>query len=313
MKKLIIPLFLILLIPLALALDLNTDGPIPEFTSLFLSNGSRIDANVDFSAKPQNFTAGPPSDEVWRISRMLLTIIDANIVNVASYGAIAGGLTNGLEVGVIQDGIIGILNPERNISDGMFKIRSNGDWASLMFDVEITNLGSGDDYVTGRWTFDKAGTKIRLDGATNDTIFIEFSDDMSGLEAHRFLLQGYIERTTEDTTMPIAIILTVIFVIGVYFFILVRLITERQFTEHGLIKLLFYLIAFWVILLPLNMAVQFNDANGGPTVVTDHLNLLYQIIIWLNWFIMFYFMLWFMVQMLKKLGNSKLSNEEKHG
>ena len=170
--KVLIPLFLFLL-PISLALDIDTSGPIPEFTSIFISNGSRIDANVDFSLKPQNFTGGPPSDQIWRISRMLLTIIDTNINNVESYGAISGGLTNGIEIGVIQNGVISILNPERNITAGMFKVRSNGDWASLMFDLEIINLGAGNDYVNGRWTVDKAGTRIRIDGSNNDTIFIK--------------------------------------------------------------------------------------------------------------------------------------------
>ena len=108
-----------------------------------------------------------------------------------------------------------------------------------------------------------------------------------------------------DAQMPIAVILTVIFVVSIYFFLLIRLLTERQFTEHGLIKLLFYMTAFWIMLLPVNMAIQFNDFNGGPSVVTDHLELLYEIMVWLNWFIGFYFLLWIIVQMLKKVGNTK--------
>ncbi len=116
-----------------------------------------------------------------------------------------------------------------------------------------------------------------------------------------------------DAQMPIAVILTVIFVIFVYFLILVRLITEREFTEHGLIKLLFYMTAFWILLLPLNMAIQYNDFEGGPAVVTDHLELLYQIMVYINFFIGIYFFLWIVVQLLKKIGNVKnklkLSNE----
>ena len=108
-----------------------------------------------------------------------------------------------------------------------------------------------------------------------------------------------------DQEMPIAVILTVLFVIVIYFFILSKLFTERQFTESGMIKLLFYLTAFWVILLPLDMAVQFNIFNGVPVVVTSHLNLLFQIIIWINSFITFYFILWFLIELLKKVGNTK--------
>lgn len=120
-------------------------------------------------------------------------------------------------------------------------------------------------------------------------------DNFFAAETCDFVIEG-------DKQMPIAVILTVIFIISVYFFILAKLFTERQFTEHGLIKLLFFMIAFWVLLLPLNMAVQYNDFNAGPSVVTDHLNTLYTIIVYLNFFITFYFILWFLVQMLKKIG-----------
>jgi len=113
-----------------------------------------------------------------------------------------------------------------------------------------------------------------------------------------FIIEG-------DKQMPISVILTVIFVIGVYFFILIRLFTERSFTEHGMVKLLFFLTAFWIVLLPLDMAVQFNTFNGGPVVVTDHLNTLYTIMVFLNYFITIYFMLWFIIQMIRKVGNTK--------
>ena len=112
-----------------------------------------------------------------------------------------------------------------------------------------------------------------------------------------------------EEDMPIAVILVVLFVIIVYFVLLINLFTARVFTEHGLIKLLFLMIAFWVLLLPVSMAIQYNDANGGPVAVTTYLELLYQIMIWLNSFIIVYFMLWFLVQMLKKIGEGRRLKE----
>ncbi|KKM64422.1 hypothetical protein LCGC14_1501590, partial [marine sediment metagenome] len=92
-------------------------------------------------------------------------------------------------------------------------------------------------------------------------------------------------------------------------FLLISLFAERTFTEHGMIKLLFLMIAFWVLLLPITMAVQYNDANGGPVAVTEHLDLMYQIMVYLNSFIVVYFMLWFLVQMLKKIGEGRRLKE----
>ena len=133
------------------------------------------------------------------------------------------------------------------------------------------------------------GKYFCVQNCTQGTFFIADTCD--------FIIQG-------ERQMPIAVIGSVIFVIAIYFFILIRLFSEREFTEHGLVKLMFFLIAFWAILLPLNMAVEFNEFNGGPPDVTDNLNLLYTIIVYLNFFITVYFILWFLVQLLKKIGNT---------
>ena len=161
---------------------------------------------------------------------------------------------------------------------------------SVTDEIDITQVVSGDF---------PAGTDFRVTAST----------DKDNTEARSrmyiLLFDDSISLVEEDTTMPIAIMLTVIFVISIYFFVLIRLFSEREFTQHGLVKLLFYMVAFWILLLPVNMAIQFNDANAGPSVVTDHLELLYLIMIWLNWFITFYFFIWFLVQMIKKIGPDK--------
>jgi len=105
-----------------------------------------------------------------------------------------------------------------------------------------------------------------------------------------------------DQEMSIAVIITVLVVIVIYFFILITLFTQREFTEHGLIRLLFFMIAFWVLLLPVDMALKYNDFVGGPPEISDHIALLHRIMVYLNWFIGFYFFLWVIVQMFKKVG-----------
>lgn len=112
---------------------------------------------------------------------------------------------------------------------------------------------------------------------------------------------------------PLAEFFVIISVIVIYFLILIRLFTEREFSEHGMIRLMFYLIAFWVVLIPLNMGIIYNDEHNGPLEITEMFELMHQIIVYLNYFITVYFILWFLVQMLKKIGKSnnklKLSSE----
>ena len=238
-------LFLFLFsIPFGFAtLDPDFDGEIPDFVSLFLNNGSTINATGDFSVNPQNFTGGPPTDEVWRISRLLITIIDTNIKNFNEYGALPK-LTNGLKIGVVIDNSTKVLNPLRNVTDN-FMVRTNGDWAKLMFDLDIKDLGAGNDYVVGRWTFDKAGTKIRLDGAKRDHIFIEFNDDLSGLVGHEFLIQGYIERANEaEESNQMILIFGLIFVIAIVLLILA--FHKENVTLGALSGMLFIITALFL-------------------------------------------------------------------
>ena len=155
---------------------------------------------------------------------------------------------------------------------------------NTIYNATLNDIGRG--WYNGTYNTSATGKYFCTQNCTKGSLFVATTCD--------FVIKG-------DTTMPIAVILTVIFVILVYFFLLITIFTQRQFNEHGLIKLLFYMTAFWVLLLPVNMAVQFNNLNGGPVAVTDHLELLYTIMIWLNSFIMFYFILWFIVQLLKKL------------
>lgn len=166
----------------------------------------------------------------------------------------------------------------------------------LVLNTEMEEIGNG--WYNYTYNTSRNGMHFCRYNCTQGTLYVAETCD--------FVIAG-------EEDMPVAVILVVIFVIIVYFFLLINLFTARAFTEHGLIKLLFIMIAFWILLLPVNMAVQYNDANGGPAVVTEHLETLYQIMVWLNSFIVVYFMLWFIVQILKKIGTEKRLKETGEG
>ncbi len=154
--------------------------------------------------------------------------------------------------------------------------------------ITLNEISGG--WYNGTYNTSRIGKYFCTQNCTQGSFFIAETCD--------FVIEG-------DEKMPIAVILTVIFVIIFYFFIMIKLFTARDFSEHGLITLLFLMIAFWILLLPLNMAVQYNDDSGGPVAVTGQLNLLFTIMVYLNWFITIYFILWLIVQILKKIGNTK--------
>lgn len=158
---------------------------------------------------------------------------------------------------------------------------------------------------------DISGTNFTTVGAYSFLLFCNNSN-IGGFVSDGFDVTSTGKDEVEDN-MPLIIIGAMILLIALYFVVLIRLFSERAFTEHGLIKMMFHLIAFWAILIPLNISVQFLEHYAGPEDVIASIQNLHEIIIYLNYFITIYFMLWFIIQMLKKVSNNgsnlKLSNQ----
>ncbi len=188
----------------------------------------------------------------------------------------------------IMDLSIHLTNTTGEVTGAVCQVEIRNETYGVIFNTTLNEINGG--WYNGTYNQSRIGKYFCRQNCTKGNLFTADTCD--------FIIEG-------DAQMPIAVILTVIFVIIFYFFIMIKLFTGRDFTEHGLITLLFLMIAFWILLLPLNMAIQYNDDGGGPTAVTNYLNLLYKIMVYLNWFITIYFILWLVVQILKKVGNTK--------
>jgi len=179
-------------------------------------------------------------------------------------------------------------NKTGNVVDANCSIQiRNGSYGLLVNDI-MTEIGEG--WYNYTYNTSKVGVYFCRQNCTQGSLHVANTCD--------FVIQG-------DETMSVAVILAVIFVMVVYFIVLIQLFTTRQFNEHGLLKLLFLMVAFWALLLPVNIAIQFNEENGGPLAVTTNLTTLYQVMIWLNYFVTFYWFIWFIIQLLKKLNVAK--------
>lgn len=156
-------------------LDTNGDG-----------SGSR-DATGNYSVTPEIFYIQPPSSQVYRIHRMIPSLVDANGLIADEYGNLGAPLTNGIQVRIQDDS--GTLI---DLTDTL-PVQTNGDWAHLCHDVNLFDWGSGNDHVTARWTFANSGTELRLIGANNERLEVVLNDDFTGLLEHEFRVEGYIE------------------------------------------------------------------------------------------------------------------------
>ena len=59
--------------------------------------------------------------------------------------------------------------------------------------------------------------------------------------------------------------------------------------------------SFWLLLIPLSITIQFNEYLGGPEGVTTMLNNVMPWVFWFNIFITLYFILWYIISMLRNL------------
>lgn len=145
------------------------------------------DATGNYSGAVTEFKITPPSDKVFRISRLIVAIRDGNGMSPQEYGNLGTSLSNGISM-QIRDAS----GTVENITDDL-PITTNAEWAQLAFDSEISNYGSGNEYVRVRLTFANAGFPLRIDGTAGQYFAILLNDNLSGLTQHRFAVEGYEE------------------------------------------------------------------------------------------------------------------------
>jgi hypothetical protein len=79
-----------------------------------------------------------------------------------------------------------------SLTDGV-PVKKNTHWSRLCYDAQPSNYGAGAETLNVRWTFEKAGYPLRLQGNNNERLEVVLNDDFSGLAGHYFLVEGYIE------------------------------------------------------------------------------------------------------------------------
>ena len=154
---------------------------IPFFCELD-TNGDltgNVNANVDGSVTPVTFKYTATQNVT--IRRMIIGLEDNTRFTAEGYGGIPK-LTNGVTLTVDRaDGreYRTFLQPP---------VKSLAQWAFYCYDITYTDWGSGNNFATACWTFKESGTDIYL--AAGDSIKVFINDDLTGLVAHNFVIEG---------------------------------------------------------------------------------------------------------------------------
>lgn len=143
--------------------------------------------NMSVSGSSVNYWVTPPDDEVYWIARILVSMQDSVFTRADRYGATAS-LPTGIAIHVEDDALDVIHNftPVR--------IQDISHW-SLLGGVDITTIGgAGSDPLYIRWTLERSGAYLVLDGRDNHRLKMEIPDDLgaggAALDQHIVVVQG---------------------------------------------------------------------------------------------------------------------------
>lgn len=135
---------------------------------------------------PFRFYIEAQAGQILRIARLLVHIEDGFGWSAANYGNLGSALTTGITLHTEDANGSQVLNLTNDDP-----VKSNADWGKFCYDVAYVNFGAGNDFLQARWTFAKSGVPVRL--IEGERLVITVNDDMAGLAAHNFVVQGYNE------------------------------------------------------------------------------------------------------------------------
>lgn len=133
-------------------------------------------------ASPQEYIAAPEGNSICHVQRIVFSLVHGTAGDMALFGNLAA-LTNGVLIRAKQNG------QYRTIAN--WKI--NSDVKDDMFDVvfDTRSSGGGSYGTSGRWTLERFGAELRLDGSTGDAIEVYVQDDLTNLESFNMKFQGH--------------------------------------------------------------------------------------------------------------------------
>lgn len=143
--------------------------------------------DMSISGSSVNYWITPPSDEVYWIARLNVIMIDADFNRADRYGSTAG-LTTGIAVH-LEDDSLNVIHDFTPV-----RIKNITHWGLLAGNDTHIAGGAGADPLIVRWTFERSGAYLVIDGRLNHRLKMEIPDNLgaggAALDEHIVLAQG---------------------------------------------------------------------------------------------------------------------------
>lgn len=142
-----------------------------------------VNMNVNGSlSSPIIYEIKPPDDEIWHITRTLISITDQTVMDDSKFGGIAA-LANGV-----------VLRENKTINDTITIWKSNQTMIEDMFNVVYSDKAPAGYYgLRGEYYFGDIAVALKLDGSIGDKLEILIQDDLRNLDTFKIKAQAHKE------------------------------------------------------------------------------------------------------------------------
>lgn len=167
-------------------LDLSSSGFLKKKFGLFLKNGAVSNATGNYSATPTDFelpAAMFGANAEVDLAGISVTVKDSQNFSASGYGS-ANAVANGINIILLLNG------SEISMIDNL-PIKTNADYTSHGFDIDLHDFGSGVKHLQAKSDFVALfGEPIRMNAATGDKLIVRLNDSFAFLDAHYFKAFG---------------------------------------------------------------------------------------------------------------------------
>lgn len=159
-----------------------------QFRQMMSTNGDQTTGTTnmggDYSATATDFYVQPNSDHIFLVGTVIISISDDAKFIQSGYGAIAGGITNGVTGFITKNGV-------KANAFGNLTFKSNVDWFAVGSDVVLSSFDLNPQTLVVHFhAFSDTGGYIVLDGRVGDRIGLTINDNLSTLVRQVGIVRG---------------------------------------------------------------------------------------------------------------------------
>lgn len=158
---------------------------LPLFHHHVTSNGDDgMTTNVSGVSEPM--TLWPPAGKIYVVNITTVYLEDTGQVRAGRYGAVDGGLVNGIDLRLVSASGASEIFRFGSLSH---LVKHNGDWAKYSDVLTFSDFATGGNWIRGELVW---GTPMALNGDKNEGLQFIMNDDFTGLDEHEFISKGMI-------------------------------------------------------------------------------------------------------------------------